>query len=53
MVRQAERGTAKVEVTLLKEVAEERGRPQWTALARPAKRLREGDILRFDDAFSG
>ena len=51
-VRQAERGTAKVEVTLLKEVAEERGRPQWTALARPAKRLREGDILRFDDAFS-
>ena len=51
-VRQAERGTAKVEVTLLKELAEERGRHQWSALARPAKRLREGDILRFDDALS-
>ena len=51
-VRQAERGTAKVEVTLLKEVADDCGRHQWSALARPAKRLREGDILRFDDALS-
>jgi S-adenosylmethionine:tRNA ribosyltransferase-isomerase len=51
-VRQAERGTAKVEVTLLKEVADDRGRHQWSALARPAKRLRQGDMLRFGDAIS-
>ena len=51
-VRQAERGTAKVEVTLLKEIADDRGRHLWSALARPARRLREGDILRFDDAIS-
>ena len=51
-VRQAGRGTAKVEVTLLKEIGDDRGRHHWSALARPARRLREGDILRFGDAIS-
>jgi len=51
-VRQAARGTAKVEVTLLKEIADDRSHHHWSALARPAKRLREGDILRFDDVIS-
>ena len=47
--READRGTAKVEVTLLQEIrgAGEIGQwaVQWHALARPAKRLRSGDTL--------
>ena len=43
--RSAARGTAAVEVTLNR--AEQSG--QWSALARPAKRLRPGDTLQFGD----
>ena len=41
------RGTAKVEVTLLKPV----GPTSWQALARPAKRLRRGDRIDFAPDF--
>ena len=43
-VRAAARGTAKLEVTLMKAVTETR----WTALARPARRLAVGDEIRFE-----
>ncbi|MEK9905388.1 MAG: S-adenosylmethionine:tRNA ribosyltransferase-isomerase, partial [Rhodospirillales bacterium] len=41
------RGNAKVEVTLLKEI----GPGQWTAFARPGRRLREGDRVDFAPEF--
>ncbi len=41
------RDNAKVEVTLLKEI----GPGQWTALARPGRRLREGDRVDFAPEF--
>lgn len=44
-VRQASRGSAKFEVTLIRPL----GGGTWSALARPARRLRPGDIV----AFSG
>lgn len=51
-VRKADRGTAKVEVTLLKETSGDPGCHEWSALARPAKRLQEGDVLQFGDEFA-
>ncbi len=36
-------GEARIEATLLKRV----GPSRWTALVRPAKRLRQGDVIRF------
>ena len=47
-VRNAKRGTARVEVTLLKQMAGNATGSTWSALSRPAKRLRQGDILVFD-----
>ncbi|HJP22450.1 MAG TPA: tRNA preQ1(34) S-adenosylmethionine ribosyltransferase-isomerase QueA [Alphaproteobacteria bacterium] len=43
-IRQADRGTARIEVTLHKTVPENAA---WDVFARPAKRLRPGDIIRF------
>ena len=51
-VREAERGAAKVEVTLLRELVPTEDGGEWAALARPAKRLRAGDTVRFGGAFS-
>lgn len=45
--RRAERGTAKVEVTLLSPQAD----GAWTVLAKPAKRLRAGDMIDFGGNF--
>jgi S-adenosylmethionine:tRNA ribosyltransferase-isomerase len=42
--RQAARGTARIEVTLHKPAPEP---DTWEAFARPAKRLRPGDVVRF------
>ena len=42
-VRQSDRGQAKVEVTLDRPL----GNKHWTALAKPARRLRTGDTLEF------
>lgn len=42
------RGAARVELTLHRRVAAER----WQAFARPARRLRPGDTVRFDGDFS-
>jgi S-adenosylmethionine:tRNA ribosyltransferase-isomerase len=47
-VRTAERGQSNAEITLLKPTVE----GAWTALARPAKRLRPGDVIDFGDGFS-
>ena len=46
-VREAERGTAKIEATLLRELASTENGGEWAALVRPAKRLRAGDSVRF------
>ena len=46
--RRAERGQSNAEITLLKPTAD----GAWTALAKPAKRLRPGDDLDFGDGFS-
>ncbi len=51
-VREAERGTARVEVTLLRELASREDGSEWAALARPARRLRAGDSVRFGDILS-
>jgi len=45
--RRAERGTSNAEITLLKPTED----GAWTALAKPAKRLRAGDALVFGDGF--
>ena len=47
-VRISERGMAQVEVTLLKQIHENSTGSTWTSLSRPAKRLRQGDVLVFD-----
>ncbi len=41
------RGAAAIEVTLTQELDAD----HWAALARPAKRLRPGDVIRFGDGF--
>ncbi|MXU65779.1 tRNA preQ1(34) S-adenosylmethionine ribosyltransferase-isomerase QueA [Oceanomicrobium pacificus] len=41
-------GEARIEVTLI----EQGGPARWTALARPARKLAEGDIVRFSDSLS-
>ncbi|WOI54577.1 tRNA preQ1(34) S-adenosylmethionine ribosyltransferase-isomerase QueA [Parvularcula sp. LCG005] len=46
-------GDVQVDVNLLHPVSEEEKVVVWRAFARPAKRLREGDILHFGDRFSG
>jgi len=52
-VRNAERGTARVEVTLLKQINQDATGSTWLALSRPAKRLRQGDVLVFDGVPNG
>ena len=42
------RGEARVELTLHRRCAEDR----WKAFAKPARRLRPGDVIRFADGFS-
>jgi S-adenosylmethionine:tRNA ribosyltransferase-isomerase len=45
--RIAERGQSQAEITLLKPTSD----GAWLALARPAKRLRPGDAIEFDEGF--
>jgi S-adenosylmethionine:tRNA ribosyltransferase-isomerase len=46
------RGDAKVEVTLHKRLEPSEGCAAWAAFARPARRLRVGDTIRFADGFA-